>query len=206
MRFLRKINRGAIVLTALFLCVVIGVAFVAVSRNKRLAEAEAVVNAFMNEASRLYEDFEKSSGNDGEKQPESKDFIGEFEDSIGGDKGDSYIEGYEEFETFAKDKTSAFFSKDASNAEAIKYLYEGGYLKYWDYNVYSEAEKDSIEFYKDGGISFTYQVYQKRPAQDFGGYSWYYGSVIIVMEKTERGYVISKAGSTDGSIIQEYYK
>ncbi len=186
----KKLNRGAIIFAVLLLCVIVGVSAVASSRNRKLDNAENTITEFLEDAAKLYIEYKDSRKIEITAEP--------------ADKGEVYIEGYKDFFAFSQEKLSKYFVDGKVSADLVKYLYSQGYLENWNYTTELSAEEDSVEFYKDGGISFYYFIEQKRYEPEYGAYALNYGRIVVVLEKTDNGYIIVNAGSTEGADIPEY--
>ena len=84
----KKLNRGAIIFAVLLLCVIVGVSAVASSRNRKLDNAENTVTEFLEDAAKLYIEYKDSRKIEITAEP--------------ADKGEVYIEGYEDFFAFSQ--------------------------------------------------------------------------------------------------------
>ena len=160
------------------------------SRNRKLDNAENTVTEFLEDAAKLYIEYKDSRKIEITAEP--------------ADKGEVYIEGYEDFFAFSQEKLSKYFVDGKVSADLVKYLYSQGYLENWNYTTELSAEEDSVEFYKDGGISFCYFIEQKRYEPEYGAYALNYGRIVVVLDKTDNGYIIVNAGNSEGADIPEY--
>jgi uncharacterized protein (UPF0333 family) len=133
MKFLKKLNRGAIVFAALLLCVLVAVIAISVSTYVKLSGAENAVSDFLYDAVTIKKQAIKDNGGNEDK-------------------------AYEQYVNTAQKELSAYFKSGEVDLQMLNALYENEDFDVADSEGMGSPDDYSIVFYKDGTISFTYYL------------------------------------------------